>query len=121
LKAEAYVRLGQLENAEEALKKAVEAAFQKVRVGSTADTADVYFEESVLPKFTSNPLSEVMNQKYIAFFEAEAVQAYSDYRRLVAMGDNVIELDNPKNADNLFTQRLTYGASYVTTNVNVRE
>jgi len=121
LKAEAYVRLGQLENAEEALKKAIEAAFQKVNVGLTADTADVYFEESVIPKFNSNPLSEVMNQKYIAFFEEEAVETYSDYRRLVAMGDNVIELENPKNAENLFPQRFTYGASDVTTNVNVRE
>ncbi len=121
LKAEAFVRLGQMENAEDALKKAIEAAFQKENVGLTADTADVYFEESVLPKFNSDPLSEVMNQKYIAFFEEEAVEAYNDYRRLVAMGDNVIELENPKNADNLFPERFTYGSSDVTTNANVRE
>lgn len=121
LKAEAYVRLGQLEDAEASLKKAIEAAFQKGNIGLTADTAGVYFEENVLPKFTSDPLAEVLNQKYIAFFEEEAVEAYNDYRRLVAMGDNVIELANPKNADNLFPNRFTYGASDVTTNANVRE
>ncbi|MCA1760541.1 MAG: SusD/RagB family nutrient-binding outer membrane lipoprotein, partial [Bacteroidales bacterium] len=55
-----------------------------------------------------------------AFFEEEAVEAYSDYRRLVAMGNNVIQLDNPKNDANQFPQRFTYGSSDVTTNVNVR-
>ncbi|WP_372949409.1 SusD/RagB family nutrient-binding outer membrane lipoprotein [Mariniphaga sp.] len=120
LKAEAYVRLNQLDNAEEALKKAVTAAFQKVNVGLTVEDAEAYFEEGVLPKFSTNALSEVMNQKYFAFFEEEAVEAYSDYRRLVAMGNNVIVLDNPKNAANQFPQRFTYGSSDVTTNVNVR-
>ena len=120
LKAEAYVRLNQLEDAKTALKKAIVAAFQKVNIGLTAEEAETYFEESVSPNFDSNPLSEVMNQKYIAFFEEEAVEAYSDYRRLVAMGNNVIVLDNPKNAANQFPQRFTYGSSDVTTNVNVR-
>lgn len=120
LKAEAYVRLNQIENAQAALKNAITAAFQKVNIGLTAEDAEDYFEESVLPKFNANPLSEVMNQKYIAFFEEEAVEAYSDYRRLVAMGNDVIQLDNPKNAANQFPQRFTYGNSDVTTNVNVR-
>lgn len=120
LKAEAYVRLNQLDDAESALKNAVVAAFQKVNVGLTADTAEIYFEESVLPKFNNNALSEVMNQKYIAFFEEEAVEAYCDYRRLVAMGNNVIQLDNPKNDAGQFPHRFTYGNSDVTTNENVR-
>ncbi len=121
LKAEAYVRLNELEDAETALKNAVTAAFQKVNIGLTEEDATAYFEDNVLPKFSSNPLSEVMNQKYIAFFEEEAVEAYCDYRRLVAMGNNVIKLDNPKNAANQFPQRFTYGNSDVTTNKNVRE
>ncbi len=121
LKAEAYVRLNQLDNAKAALKNAVTAAFQKVNIGLTAEDAETYFDESVLPRFNSDPLSEVMNQKYIAFFEEEAVEAYCDYRRLVAMGNNVIQLENPKNAANQFPQRFTYGNSDVTTNVNVRE
>jgi hypothetical protein len=36
------------------------------------------------------------------------------------MGDDVIQLDNPKNATQ-FPLRYTYGADDVTTNVNVRE
>lgn len=120
LKAEAYVRSNELDLAEEALKNAVVAAFAKVNVGLDADTALIYFEDAVLPKFNSNPLAEVMNQKYIAFFEEEAVEAYCDYRRLVAMGDDVINLENPKNGDGLFPERFTYGNSDVTTNENVR-
>jgi hypothetical protein len=120
LKAEAYVRLNQLDDAEAALKNAVVAAFQKENIGLTAEDAEAYFEASVLPNFNSNALSEVMNQKYIAFFEEEAVEAYNDYRRLVAQGNDVIQLDNPKNDANQFPQRFTYGNSDVTTNVNVR-
>lgn len=123
LKAEAYVRLGGAANlalAQTALQNAVRAAFQKVNIGLTQASADSYFTSEVLPRFTANPLSEVMNQKYIAFYEEEAVEAYNDYRRLKAMGNNVIQLDNPKNATQ-FPLRFTYGSSDVTTNVNVRE
>lgn len=120
LKAEAYVRSGNNDAAKTALKKAITAAFQKVNIGLTADDADAYFDSEVLPKFTADPLSEVMNQKYIAFFEEEAVEAYNDYRRLIAMGNNVIVLANPLNA-NQFVHRYTYGASDVTTNYNVHE
>ncbi len=121
LKAEAYVRLGGAANlalAETALENAVVAAFEKV--GLEATDAETYFTNEVLPRFNSNPLEEVMNQKYIAFFEEEAIEAYNDYRRLVAMGDDLIQLDNPKNATQ-FPLRFTYGASDVTTNENVRE
>ena len=121
LKAEAYVRSGDLDAAETALEKGITAAFQKVNVGLSAATAETYFNDEVLPKFSANALGEVMNQKYIAFFEEEAVEAYNDYRRLVAMGNNVIELANPLNSNNLFPVRFTYGASDVTTNVNVRD
>ncbi len=122
LKAEAYARLGGPANialAETALRNAVAAAFQKVNIGLTAADATAYFDAEVLPLFTADPLAEIMNQKYIAFFEEEAVEAYNDYRRLIAMGDNVIQLDNPLNATQ-FPLRYTYGASDVTTNVNVR-
>ena len=120
LKAEAYVRLSQPILAEAALKNAVVAAMSKSNI-NLGDTAAAYFDAEVLPRFNSNPLAEVMNQKYIAFFEEEAVEAYSDYRRLVAMGDNVITLDNPKNGDGLFPQRFTYGTSDVTTNSNIAQ
>jgi len=120
LKAEAYVRLNDLTNAEDALQKAITAAFTKTNIGLTAADAADYYTNEVKPKFDANPLSEVMNQKYIACYEEEAIEAYDDYRRLKAMGDNVIQLDNPKDATQ-FPLRYTYGADDVTTNTNVRE
>lgn len=122
IKAEAYVRLGGPANlalAKTALQNAISAAFQKPNVGLTAGDAATYFTNEVEPLFDSNPLSEVMNQKYIAFFEEEALEAYSDIRRLEAMGDDVIELQNPYNTTVGFPQRFTYGSSDVTTNPNV--
>ena len=119
LKAEAYVRLNNLTEAEDALRRAVVAAFHKVNIGLSVTDATDYFDNNVMPKFLSNPLSEVMNQKYIAFYEEEAVEAYNDYRRLKAMGDNVIVLLNPNNVSK-FPLRLTYGSEDVTTNNNVR-
>lgn len=120
LKAEAYVRSGNLALADTALRKGVTAAFQKVNIGLTAAEAKGYFNSEVRPKFTANPLSEVMNQKYIAFYEEEASEAYNDYRRLKAMGNNVIQLDNPLNT-NRFPMRFAYGSSDVTTNFNIRD
>jgi hypothetical protein len=119
LKAEAYVRNSNLALADSSLRKAVTAAFQKVNIGLTAADAIDYFNTSVRPKFNANPLSEVMNQKYIAFYEEEALEAYNDYRRLKAMGNNVINLENPLNAT-LFPLRYSYGSEDVTTNVNIR-
>ena len=120
LKAEAYVRSGNLALADTALRKAVTAAFQKINIGLTANDAKDYFTASVRPRFTANPLAEVMNQKYIAFFEEEALEAYNDYRRLKAMGDNVISLNNPFNT-NRFPWRFSYGSEDVTTNTNIRD
>jgi hypothetical protein len=122
IKAEAYVRLGGAANlalAKTALKKAITAAFQKPNVGLTAADADAYFTDKVEVLFDADPISEVMNQKYIAFYEEEALEAYSDIRRLEAMGDDVIELKNPYNNTVGFPQRFTYGSSDVTTNPNV--
>lgn len=119
LKAEAYVRTNNLALADTALRKAVIAAFGKVNIGLSSAEAVDYFNNEVRPKFNANPLSEVMNQKYIAFFEEEALEAYNDYRRLTAMGDNVISLNNPLNT-NRFPFRYTYGSSDVTTNSNIR-
>jgi hypothetical protein len=119
LKAEALVRLNNLPEAENALRKAVVTAFQKVNIGLSIAEATDYFDNNVMPKFQTNPLSEVMNQKYIAFFEEEAVEAYCDYRRLMAMGDKVINLENPMNTTK-FPLRYTYGSEDITTNNNVR-
>lgn len=77
LKAEAYVRQNNLDSAATSLEKAISAAFQKENIGLTADDAATYFEDNVLPRFNSNPLAEVITQKYIAFFEEEAIEAYN--------------------------------------------
>ena len=119
LKAEAYARLNNLPAAGEALENAITAAFRKVNIGLTADDASTYFDDEVAGRFNADPLSEIMNQKYIAFFEEEAVEAYNDYRRLKAMGNNVITLANPNNAGR-FPLRYSYGSEDVTTNTNVR-
>jgi len=122
IKAEAYVRLGGAANlilAKTALENAITAAFQKPNVGLTAEDAAAYFTANVEPLFDADALSEVMNQKYLAFFEEESLEAYSDIRRLQAMGDDVIELKNPLNGTVGFPQRFTYGSSDVTTNPNV--
>jgi len=102
------------------LKKAITAAFRKVNIGLTAEDAENYFTANVKAKFYLNPLSEVMNQKYIAFFEEEAIEAYNDYRRLKAMGNDVISLKNPLNS-NRFPLRFSYGSEDVTTNKNIRD
>jgi hypothetical protein len=119
LKAEAWARLNNLPEAEEALENAITAAFRKVNIGLTAGDAATYFDDEVAGRFKADPLSEIMNQKYIAFFEEEAVEAYNDFRRLNAMGNNVITLANPNNAGK-FPLRYSYGSEDVTTNVNVR-
>ena len=123
LKAEAYARqgAGTLTQAKDALKKAVVAAFTKSNVGLTAAVANEYFDTRIAGRLTTPEatLSEIMVQKYLAFYEEEAIEAYNDYRRLEAMGNNFIELKNPLNS-NKFPQRFTYGASDVTTNENVR-
>ncbi|MDY0103942.1 MAG: SusD/RagB family nutrient-binding outer membrane lipoprotein [Lentimicrobium sp.] len=117
LKAEAYARqAGASSDAEAALKSGIEAAF--VKVGMTMDST--YYADEVLPLFNANPVKEVMVQKYFSFFESEAVEAYNDIRRLKAMGNDFITLDNPNNATK-FPVRFSYGADDVTTNLNIAD
>lgn len=117
LKAEAYARQsGASANAEAALKAGIEAAFAKI--GMTMDST--YYADEVLPLFNSDPVKEVMVQKYFSFYETEAVEAYNDIRRLKAMENNFIELANPNNS-NKFPVRYSYGADDVTTNLNILE
>ncbi|MFR0836790.1 MAG: SusD/RagB family nutrient-binding outer membrane lipoprotein, partial [Barnesiella sp.] len=88
LTAEAYARLGENTSAEAALKAGINAAFEKV--GLTADEAEEYYTQSVQARFSAHPLKEIMMQKYLSFYEDEAVEAYNDYRRLKAMGEDLI-------------------------------
>lgn len=137
LKAEALCRLNQLPDAEDALLEAITAGFanQAISINSAelafvkgnkaaldATVADTYFNTDVLPLFTANPLKETMIQKYLALWGSagESVEAYSDFRRLKAAGEDFIELKNPKNATQ-FPLRFSYGSSDVTANVAIKD
>jgi len=117
LKAEAYARKGDLANAKIHLQTAIETCF--TNVGLTTDDADTYYANSVAPLLVNQAgtVAAIMMQKYLGLFEGESVETYNDIRRLMAMGEgNSIPLENP----NKFPLRYTYGASDVTTNVNVK-
>lgn len=117
LEAEAYMRkTGMNTEAEKALKEGIRAAF--VKVGLTETIADTYYTGHVKAKFTADMLGEIMNQKYLAFYDDESIEAYNDIRRWKAMGDNKIILAHP--VASKFPLRYTYGSSDVTTNPNVR-
>lgn len=137
LKAEALARLGRTSEAEEALKQAITVAFANMEnsvnsaveefVGGTSITLDSdisakYYANSVKALFDANPLKEIMIQKYLAFWGAsgETIEAYNDYRRLKAAGENFITLENPNNNDGKFPQRLPYGSDEITANNNVK-
>ncbi len=122
LKAEAYARQNDLVNASASLKKAIVAACAKSNINISQADAEAYFTDEVEGKLLdqNSTTKEVMIQKYIAFFEEEALEAYNDIRRLKAMGDDFIDLDNPLNSSK-FPLRFAYGSEDVTTNVNVRE
>lgn len=139
LKAEALVRLNKADEAKPVLKDAFLAAVANMETSVSAamgaptvlgyggltgtssaiteDEASTYFDTIIAPLFTANPLQETMIQKYIAFFGAsgESPEAYNDYRRMKALGENFVILKNP----NRFPLRAPYGADDVTANPNV--
>ncbi|KAA6339641.1 hypothetical protein EZS27_012439 [termite gut metagenome] len=140
LKAEALCRLNRITEAEKVLKDAVvagiantevnvNAAFEAPTVNSyggieettsaiTEADAKAYFDNEVKVLFDKNPLKETMNQKYIAFFGAsgESTECYHDIRRLKALEENWITLEN----ENPFPLRCPYGADDTTANPNVQ-
>lgn len=137
LKAEALIRLQRTAEAELVLKDAIVHAFANLgaalkstndnmplsgaNINLSSAVAESYFTTSVLPRFTADPLKETMLQKYLAFYGAsgESTEAYNDYRRLKALGEeNFITLENPLN-NNKFPLRFTYGNSDVLANPNV--
>ncbi|MEG1616736.1 MAG: SusD/RagB family nutrient-binding outer membrane lipoprotein [Bacteroidales bacterium] len=141
LKAEALCRLNNSADAKPILQEAITAAFRNMELSVysalkapavmyygglsetsaplTASDAEAYFTASVEPLFDANPLQEVMIQKYLAFFGAsgESTECYNDVRRLKALGEDFILLDNPKP----FPLRCPYGNADTTTNPEVKE
>lgn len=138
LKAEAMQRLGNsVAVITPVLREAVVAAIanseRSIKAALTAPTvggitersapitpaeASTYFTTSVLPLLTANPLKEIMNQKYLAFFGAsgESTETYNDIRRMKALGENLVTLKNPKP----FPLRLPYGNDDTTANPNLQ-
>ena len=141
LKAEAMQRLGQaastiepvlksavvagIANSEVSVKAAFNAptviangAITETTAALTATDAGNYFDKNVKPLFAANPLKEIANQKYLAFFGAsgESTEIYNDIRRWKANGENLIELKN----SGKFPLRLPYGNDDTTTNPNVQ-
>ena len=140
LKAEALCRLNKTSEAIPVLKEAVIAGIANAEVGVkaalnapnvldyggltettqaiSATEAAEYFDNKVLPLFNANPLKETMVQKYLAFFNAssESTECYNDVRRLKALGENFIKLNNP----NKFPLRCPYGNDDTTANPNVQ-
>jgi len=121
LKAEAYARKSDLENAKKACEKAVKAACAKVNVALDTAAVAKYISDEVLKNMNnaSNALKEVATQKYIAFYEEEAVEAYNDIRRWKALGENHIVLAHT--LPDKFPLRYAYGSDDVTANSNVYE
>lgn len=144
LKAEAQARLGQdafstleqavgvaFDNFAATIQAAIDSKFaaKKVKSGaSTLSAADApAYLTSIKSLYDANPLKEIANQKYLAFYGAsgETIEIYNDIRRWMAMGENFIELKNPKNApssvypNGMFPLRNVYGSGDTTTNPNV--
>jgi hypothetical protein len=108
IEAEAKFRTGD-NTWQTSLQEAVEANFAYHGVSGAA----AYFTDEVVPRLTAgNELNEILVQKYIGFYEFEAIEAYNDYRRVPAF----LTLNNPNNVTTGFVWRYPYGISEVSSN-----
>jgi len=107
IEAEAKFRVGDA-TWTTALQEAIQASFDFVGVEGAAD----YYTNEVAPKLTAgNELKEIITQKYIAFYDREAIEAYNDYRRT-----GFPEMKNPNNATVGFIWRFPWALSEVSSN-----
>jgi hypothetical protein len=107
IEAEAKFRAGQ-GGWKDALQAAIEANFAFHGVDGATD----YYTNKVEPMLTAgNELKEILTQKYIAFYEHEAIEAYNDYRRT-----GVPTMNNPNNATAGFVNRFPYALSEISSN-----
>jgi hypothetical protein len=145
LKAEAQARLNQdvsatlrtavaasYENLAVSLRAAINSTFRNKVVGEctlTAAQGEEHFDQNIKPLLAANALREVMIEKYISFFGAsgESTEAFSDYRRMLYLNENFVELANPNNTPTTeypkghFPLRLGYGNGDTNNNQNVNE
>ncbi|MBE8727842.1 SusD/RagB family nutrient-binding outer membrane lipoprotein [Flavobacterium hungaricum] len=123
IKAEAEARNSVAVISTASLTAAVNAAFNKDEVINFSSTNAAGYVAGLGITTNAALLKEIAVQKYLSFYENECVEAYNDYRRLLAMYGSVaahpIQLENPLNIDK-FPLRLTYGNSDVSANKNVK-
>ncbi|WP_264531373.1 SusD/RagB family nutrient-binding outer membrane lipoprotein [Flavobacterium sp. N502540] len=123
IKAEAEARKSAAVTSTASLTAAVNAAFNKDEAVNFSDTDASAYVAGLNIVTNADLLKEIAVQKYFSFYENESVEAYNDYRRLLAMYGSAaahpIQLANPLNATQ-FPLRLPYGDSDVSTNNNVK-
>jgi hypothetical protein len=106
IEAEAKFRTG-----DATWKAALQAAIEASCTYSGA-TIGTYFADQVTPRLTAgNELNEILMQKYIAFYQFEAIESYNDYRRT-----GVPAMKNPNNATVGFVNRFPYALSETSSN-----
>jgi hypothetical protein len=106
IEAEAKFRTGD-DTWKASLQEAVQAAFD-----FHGKEIGTYFEVEVEPRLTAgNELKEIITQKYIAFYDREAIEAYNDYRRT-----GFPTMMNPNNATVGFVNRAPFALSEVSSN-----
>ncbi len=123
IEAEAKFRTGAADW-QDALGEAVQAAFDFHGVPMTGDILEItetdttvvgtfnYFEDEVVPRLTAgNELEEIMTQKYIAFYDREAIQTYNDVRRT-----GFPQMMNPNNETVGFVNRAPFPVSEISSN-----
>jgi hypothetical protein len=123
IKAEAEARNSAAVTSTASLTAAVNAAFNKDEAVNFSTTNASTYVAGLGITTNANLLKEIAVQKYLSFYENETVEAYNDYRRLLAMYGSAaahpVQLANPLNATQ-FPLRLPYGNTDVSTNNNVK-
>ena len=123
IKAEAEARNSPSVTSTASLTAAVNAAFNKDEAVNFSSTDATAYVAGLNITTNAALLKEISVQKYLSFYENESAEAYSDFRRLLAvygsLANHPIQLANPKNATQ-FPLRLPYGDSDVSTNDNIK-
>lgn len=104
-------------------------AFQAAVASSVADILTICGEDdSVAADYAASlgtpTLQTLFEQKYLAQIVDEQVETFNDMRRCEAMGENWIQLTNPKNTQsglNRLPKRLPYGSDSVLNNPKIAE
>ena len=126
--AEAKARLGldATTNFESGVKASVKDFYQtggSIIDKTISDSEIAAYLAAIGPRYTANPLKEILIQKYIAQSRDEQLETYNDIRRCRFIdGSYPVSLTNPNNTAgtaNRWPLRLPYGNSDVVSNPNV--